>query len=283
MERETLLSMLILLLGGLALHLFAFRIATPLSLSGAARRERLAWRRLWLPLVPVLIVAAWLCGWALSSPDPVPAHVGAVLFLGCGAFALLLVRAGARSVWALLAGGPQPGIATFGLFRPRVVLSKDFAMRLDEREVAAALEHERAHARHRDPLRIWLAQFVTDLQWPRAAARLRFRLWLSALEQARDDEARARGVQGVDLAAAVLASLRYGHCAERGRALLTGDGDALRERVERLLRPLSTEPYSSGVRGIALLSILLLILAGALALGITFGGGIVDALLRVTA
>jgi hypothetical protein len=280
MERETLLSMLILLLGGAVLHLIPLR-ACARSLADAAERERLAWRRLWLPLVPVLIVAAWLCGWALSSPDPVPVHVGALLFVGCGAFALLFVRAGARSIWALLARPQHPGIATIGLFRPRVVLSSEFAHRLDQRAVAAALEHEWAHARHRDPLRIWLAQLVTDLQWPRSGARRRLRNWSEALEQARDDEARSQGVDGADLAAAVLASVRYGQRTGHPWAQLTGDAGALRERVERLLQPLPAQVPQAGMTSMTLMSLLILSLGGAIASGIAFGGQLVGALLRI--
>jgi hypothetical protein len=38
---------------------------------GSARSlERLSWRRIWLPLLPAMIVAAWLSGWALAEPEP---------------------------------------------------------------------------------------------------------------------------------------------------------------------------------------------------------------------
>ena len=79
--------------------------------------------------------------------------------------------------------------ATVALLRPRVVVCETFGAQLDEHALAAALAHEQAHARHRDPLRIWLAQIVTDLQWPLSGARARFEQWLFALELARDEEA----------------------------------------------------------------------------------------------
>ena len=114
--------------------------------------------------------------------------------------------------------------------------------------IRAALAHERAHASNRDPLRIWLAQLITDLQWPWPGAQRRLDAWLDALELARDDEARANGADGAELAAAVLASVRYlSRVAPQERLLLNGtqpvharligDSRALRERVSRLLAP----------------------------------------------
>lgn len=106
-----------------------------------------------------------------------------------------------------------------GVLRPRILISPRLANALQDRELEAVVEHERAHARHRDPLRLWLAQLATDLQWPWPQARVRFRAWIHALELARDEEALARGVDGADLAAAILVSVRlYQDGAERGTA-----------------------------------------------------------------
>ncbi len=80
--------------------------------------------------------------------------------------ALLVARATIRAVWSLIAAQRDQGTATVGLLRPRTRFLPHLAKWLDERQIEAALEHERAHARHRDPLRIWLAQLATDLQWP---------------------------------------------------------------------------------------------------------------------
>jgi hypothetical protein len=283
MERETLLTVLIILMGGITLHAFPMRARTPRAFHGACEHERAAWIRLWRPLLPVLLIAAWLVGWALSSPDPVPAHVGVVVFAGCAPFALLFARAALRALWALGCESTTPGIATVGLCRPRIHISAELAALLDPRELHAAIEHERAHQRHHDPLRIWLAQLVTDLQWPRAAAALRFKTWLIALEQARDEEARRQGADGADLAAAVLSSLRY----ETGRAqgacaALTGDSAALRERIARLLQPLPPPAKPQGLSARTLASLLIPLLSVALMLGVAFGGRIVGALLALT-
>src|ERR1700736_3053942 len=86
-ERESLLVTLILLLGGLALQLFAAWPTHRVGLSAARQLERRRWFALWFPIAPALLVVAWLCGWALSQPDPVPGHVGRLIFIACGPFA----------------------------------------------------------------------------------------------------------------------------------------------------------------------------------------------------
>ena len=209
MERESLLTVLMILLGGVALQLIGAWLSTYRRSKPGCEPERAAWLRLWRPLLPALLVAAWLCGWALSQPDPVPDRVGPLVFIVCAPFVLIIIRALLRAGWSLLRS-PEPfGIATIGLIRPRIVMVPELARRLDERAILAALAHERAHVRHLDPLRIWIAQFITDLQWPWASARGRFETWLAALEHARDDEARAQGIEGADLAAALVASIRF--------------------------------------------------------------------------
>ncbi len=242
MGRETLLTILLLLFGGLAAQPLA---AWPWRQAGGvtpAIAERRAWRRIWLPLVPTLVVAAWLCGWALRQPDPVRGHVDrALLVAACLPFALVAIRAAARSLRALVREPVPLPVCTAGLLQPRVVFSPFFARTLDDAQIRAAWEHEQAHVRHRDPLRIWLAQIATDLQWPWPWARERFDAWLQVLEWARDDEARSRGASGVDLAAAVLATARQ--FAPGGRqaapdAALAGDAGSLQLRIGRLLAPL---------------------------------------------
>jgi Zn-dependent protease with chaperone function len=240
MERETLLTMLMILLGGLALQLIGAGLANLSRSKRLAEPEPLAWFRLLRPLIPALLVAACLCGWALSEPDPVPDRVGPLVFIVCAPFGLLGVRAVVRAVWSLFRRPQRLGIATVGLIRPRIIVAPELARVLDERALHAAMAHERAHVKHLDPLRIWIAQFVTDLQWPWSSAQRRFETWLAVLEHARDDEARAEGVDGADLAAALVASLRF-HCDHTGGvcAPLIGNRSALEDRVARLLQPLA--------------------------------------------
>jgi membrane protein required for beta-lactamase induction len=72
MERELCLSILIVLIGGTTLLSCGWWLAADVRESSARRLERIAWRRVWLPVAPAIVVAAWLCGWALVEPDPIP-------------------------------------------------------------------------------------------------------------------------------------------------------------------------------------------------------------------
>lgn len=298
MERESLLSILIVLLGGVVLQPFVWwPSAHPADLP-PAELERRNWRRLWYPVVPTLLVAAWLCGWALREPDPVRDPLDLwVLWAVWAPFALIFARAAARAVWALLRNPVDWGVSTIGLIQPQVVFSPFLAKQLEDGVIRAALAHERAHAIHRDPLRIWIAQLVTDLQWPWPWAARRLEVWLEALELARDDEARAEGADGADLATAVLESVRYLERIAAARstvrltgtqlahARLIGDPSALRKRVSRLLAPLPRQPRGTSV-GLGLLEhaglLLIPLLLTALALGALYGERVMRPLLGMT-
>jgi len=299
MERESLLSILIVLLGGLALQPFVWWPIGGTAQLPPARLERRSWRRLWYPVVPALGVAAGLCGWALREPDPVRDPLDPWVLLACWLpFGLVFARAAARAVWSLLRTPIDCGVSTVGLIQPQVVFSPFLARQLEDGVVRAALAHERAHAIHRDPLRIWLAQLITDLQWPWPWAGRRLEAWLEALELARDDEARAEGADGADLAAAVLGSVRYLERIAAPRpalkttgtqlahARLIGDPGALRTRVSRLLAPLAPETRGASARlgrlervGVMLVPLLLT----AMLLGAVYGERLMRPLLGMTA
>jgi hypothetical protein len=203
--------------------------------------ERTCWNALWHPVIPAVIVLAALGGWALQEPAVADEAVTPILTLIAAPFALIWLRAAGRALRALLATTDGVPAATVGLFRPRVVIAPELVAALETEALHAAREHEAAHARHRDPLRIWLAQLLTDMQWPSPAAGDRFHEWMHALEIARDDEARARGVDGAELAAAIITAERLrGRRTAAAAAHLTGDGQALKERIERLLLPIGS-------------------------------------------
>jgi len=281
MERECFLSILVALLGGTMMLACGWWPARDGGGGSARHLERLRWRHIWLPLVPALIVAAWLSGWALAEPDPTPEKASMLLILASVPFALLFVRAAVRAIWSLVREEGDVVTATVGLLRPWILFSPYLAKTLDDRTIEAALAHERAHARHRDPLRIWLAQLATDLQWPWPQALERFRLWILALELARDEEARASGVDGSDLATAILASARLGRQAILpANAALISDPSTLKERISRLLEPVSLEPQHSGA---STTFILIPVLLSAVGFGSFFGEHIVRTLLRLSA
>lgn len=271
MERESLLTVLMIIFGGLALQLIGAGLSTRSRAKRLFEAEPAAWFRLLRPLIPALLAAACLCGWALSQPDPVPDRVGPMVFIVCAPFGFIGVRAVLRAGWSLLRRPEQLGIATIGLIRPQVVIAPELAKVLDDRAMRAALAHERAHVRHLDPLRIWIAQFVTDLQWPWPEAQTRFETWLAALEYARDDEARAEGIDGADLAAALVASIRFHRDSVVGVcAPLIGDRSALEERVARLLQPLAA-PNDDTPTTLQVAVLLTLALMVAVALGAVYG------------
>ncbi len=249
MERESCLFMLIMLIGGTAVLACGLWPVGNFRESSGRRLETITWRRVWMPLTPALAAAAWLCGWALTEPDPVPEKVPISLLLISLPFAALCARAALRAACSLLAKPDAGAPATVGLVMPSITLSPQLANLLNPSQIRAVLEHECAHARHRDPLRIWLAQFATDLQWPWPQARARLHQWLIALEFARDEEARAAGADGCELADAILIALGFAHVDDTAsQARLTGEGSVLKERVARLLQPLAGEAQTRSGR-----------------------------------
>ncbi len=284
MGRETLLSLLLLLFGGLAAQPLVLWPLHPMDNAAPPQRaERQLWIRLWLPVLPILVVAAWLGGWALREPDPVHTRFDhGVLVAACLPFAWIALRAALRAAWALLHEPAELPVCTAGLWRPRVLFSPFFARTLEDAQIAAAWAHEQAHVRHRDPLRIWLAQLATDLQWPWPSASRRFQRWLEVLEYARDDEARRGGTSGVDLASAILATARRSVTAParggQGRAALDaallGQGVALQRRLARLLAPLpeaAPQEPPAGLSDAEALGVVLGVLVLSCALGATYG------------
>lgn len=190
---------------------------------------------LWLRAGPVVGFGLGLAAWAVVEPENAER-----LSLGAGiaaaAVAFLWVRAIVRAARSVCTHDPHIVAATIGVLRPRVVLSPPFITALDRRALRAAEAHERMHVRHRDPLRILLARFATDLLWPTRSAPERFRAWRHALELARDEEAIATArVRGADLAAAIIAAARLQPATSGAGAMLLSDGELLHHRVEWLL------------------------------------------------
>jgi hypothetical protein len=236
-SRDFVLAALVLIVCG------ALAWAPGLLPAAARRSERATWRRLWGPLLPAAAALALLVGWALQEPSTTDELLRPVAALAALPAALVWARAAWRASRALCARVDAPA-AVVGLLRPRVRIDARLGALVSPAGLAAARAHEEAHARHRDPLRIWLAQLATDLQWPFGGAAARFAAWLEALELARDDEARRAGARGEDLAEALVGAARLTAAPARPAALarLDGPGGALAARVDRLLAPLETEP-----------------------------------------
>ena len=184
----------------------------------------------------------------LVHADTIPARLAAigaiasVLVVLRGAGALVTLGRTHRHVRALerlgraegdivrLPGSPRLCHAA-GALRPRVLLSDALATSVTPEQLAAAIEHERAHLRRRDPLASALLALASFAALP-FAARAASRSFRDAAEEAADaDAARVHG--GIGVADALLAVARVqtqvpllafaeGGLERRVRALLAG-------------------------------------------------------------
>ena len=245
MDREIVLGILALLAGGLMLLASALVPQRVPAAASAGRLERLCWLRIWQTLLPAALAIASVIGWALREPDNAEGLPWWVL-APCVLFAVPPVRAMVRALRTAVTLPSGVVVGTTGFLRPRVIVAPTFEQTVDVDAYCAALEHEAAHVRHFDPLRLWAAQFVTDLQWPSRAPRGRLARWRNALELARDEEARRRGIDGADLAAAVIAAAQLGQLRGAAALGLEDDEADLRERIARLLAPLPVEESDAG-------------------------------------
>ncbi len=280
MERELTLATLSLSACGSALLLSSSLLPSAQSGGGGQELEHACARRMWSPLVFALLVFAGLLGWGLQEPDMTNEALSPVVWGVALVVSAIWGRAALRAVLSVAAATSRPatGACTIGLLRPRVVVVESLASLLDESELGAVLEHERAHVRHRDPLRILLTQFVADLQWPVPSAGTLLSAWRHALELARDEEARARGVDGADLASAIVKAARFA-VGRRATAAALVDAPQLADRVARLLQPV---PTSRGPWTFRRLSVVLASsLAVAVIVGHIFGEQIVRAVAGV--
>lgn len=278
MDREVVFLILGAVTLGPLLLRAGLRPAVHRAATTACRLERECWRRLWAPLLPSAIVFGALIGWALIEPDEAEVLPFPLIAIGLP-FLLVWIRAGVRALWGLRRASAVPTAATLGLVRPRVVIAPEFLRTIDDPARCAVKAHEAAHVRHRDPLRVWAAQFATDLQWPGRGATGRSAQWRHALELARDEEVRRQGVDGTDLAAAVIAALQFPNASASHGLSIVGSHERVRERITTLLAPLPTIedewPVPISSRALAI--------AGpfaAVAFGATFGEAIVRVLVR---
>lgn len=240
--------------------------------------ERACWRRLWVPLLPSAIVSGGLIGWAAIEPANAERLPLPLIVMGVP-IAAVWIRASLRALSGLRRPAAIATAATCGVMRPRIVIAPAFLRTLDDAAGAAVAAHEGAHARHRDPLRVWAARLASDLQWPGRGATTRLAQWRHALELARDEEVRRHGVDGADLAAAVIAALRFGTVSAPPTVSIVGTHEGVRDRIHRLLAPLphlehpsTPSPWLSAASLAAPL--------GAAVLGASFGEAVVRALVQ---
>jgi Zn-dependent protease with chaperone function len=130
--------------------------------------------------------------------------------------------------------GEEAFAVTYGLIRPRILVSTGLAAALTPAEVRAVLAHEREHLRHRDPLRLLAARLVAAWGCYLPAAG-----WLAGRaalrrELAADRAATGRAGRGV-LAGALLKLAAMPACPAVAAASPAGDGRrSLEARVIQL-------------------------------------------------
>jgi Zn-dependent protease with chaperone function len=133
---------------------------------------------------------------------------------------------------------PGSFMATTGLFRPRILVSRGAAEALSTEQFDAAVCHERAHWTPRDNLKRLLQLAAPEpIPLVRGAARRLDREWARFAEFAADDRAAAGDMErGVSLAEALVQLARAGTPPEIPLATsLIADSRDLEARVERLL------------------------------------------------
>lgn len=206
----------------------------------------------WHTVLPLLATHLGLDGHSIGDAAViVPPFVLAfsVVSVGVGVFraaravhAMLLrssIGQGPRD--SLIVGGAEVLLAAAGIARPRVLVSAGALTALDDDELAAGLDHERAHIvrKHRFVLVFaeMLRAFARFLPGTRStSAELRFHL-----ERDADRWAIARSHDPRALASAICKAATSRAPAAPGLALLSGHGHATR-RVDELMEPTSRRP-----------------------------------------
>lgn len=141
---------------------------------------------------------------------------------------------------AWIVDGDAPCVMLTGLFRPRVVISRNVVAALSAEELSAVIRHERAHGVSRDNLKRLLVLLAPGILPFAGGFRNLERAWAKIAEWAADDLAAAgKTRRSLSLAAALVSVARLGSAAT-APALATSlmsEGADLSERVDRLLRP----------------------------------------------
>jgi hypothetical protein len=143
-----------------------------------------------------------------------------------------------KAAWVI--EGTAPCVMLAGVFRPRMVISRDVVAALSAEQLSAVIRHERAHGISRDNLKRLLVLLAPGVAPFVSGFRNLERAWAKTAEWAADDRAAAgKTRRSLSLAAALVRVARLG-AAVAAPALATSlmaDGADLSERVDRLLRP----------------------------------------------
>jgi hypothetical protein len=161
---------------------------------------------------------------------------------------------------AFIVDTPDPLVAVTGVVRPRLFVSRRVLTACEAAELEAIIEHEAGHLGAADNVKRLLLRACPDSFRRRPEDLALERVWSAASEDAADDAAGRRGVDGVDLASALVSVARLGP-APRLEAIASGfhESDDVERRVRRALSGAPGELTPPWLRlrlaGLALLSV----------------------------
>jgi hypothetical protein len=158
-------------------------------------------------------------------------------------------RLGTRHSRVLLRACGRPLALTSGLLRPTLLLSTWMIDHLDDHELESVAAHELSHVARRDYLVIWLATVLRDAFFYLPTSWMAYRQLQREKELACDDLAVGATNRPLALASALAKVWQQALSgpALRGAQPLTGAGETLETRIQRLLagaRPASTRATS---------------------------------------
>jgi hypothetical protein len=238
----------------------AVRLIAPRAVAKAAKLGADSAARLLLTLRLTPALAAAFAVTALCIPSYLwlePSGAAEDFGLACSMAAALGLAVSARSVWRAaravvrsrnftaagsneisIVDAPGSFMATTGLLRPRILVSRAAAEALSPDQFDAAVRHERAHWSSRDNLkRLFQLAAPDPLPFVRGAAPMLDREWARFAEFAADDRATEGDADRcVSLAEALVLMARAGSPPELPLATsLIADSRDLAARVDRLL------------------------------------------------
>jgi beta-lactamase regulating signal transducer with metallopeptidase domain len=158
----------------------------------------------------------------------------ALAFLAIGVIRSFLAWRNTAKLVAACAGdhsSVRPAVFVSGVFRSRLMISSAARALLNERQLAAAVRHESAHASRHDNLKQLILRFCA---FPLLGSM--DRAWLRAAEIAADDAAVNDEQSALDLASALTTIARNAIAIpELGMSLVPEIDSPLKIRIERLL------------------------------------------------
>jgi beta-lactamase regulating signal transducer with metallopeptidase domain len=175
----------------------------------------------------------------------------------------------------ILVDDARPFAFCHGLRRPRVYYSDGLARLLDPTELRAVLLHEKAHARKRDPLKVFVAHVFAAAFWPVPLARTLRDRYLALLEVRADQEA-AQTVSVRPVAGALVKLLQQAPAAPFQPAAVSHINPT-EERVKWLLDPVRRPRIQLLPARHLVANALMAVSAALLTLGATSGTGILMA------